>query len=80
MGEIIATKHVELIAIINKKLVIVAFSWLFILINYTGGKPEAENVTPKQTKITFAVERVLCILACHYRIKYLQFSHCLSTR
>lgn len=47
---------------------------------YTGSNSEAENTTPEQTKIPFAVERILGKLACHYRIKYLQFSHCLSTR
>ena len=47
---------------------------------YTCSNSEAENTTPKQTKIPFAVERILGKLACHYSFKYLQFSHCLSTR
>jgi len=47
---------------------------------YTGGNFEAENTTPKQTKISFALERILGKLACHYYIKYLRFSHCLATR
>jgi hypothetical protein len=38
MGEIIARKHIELIEIINK-IVIVASSWLFILLNHSVSKP-----------------------------------------